>query len=359
MEQAAIAGRRLISQQIAKSAADRPEEAVRALGAVQAQDFLGSLWAVGLRTPGATEPAIERALAERTIVRTWPMRGTIHLVAAADVRWMLELLAPRVVQRTASRRAQLEIDEPTVAASAALLSQALAGGRQLARGAIYELLGQHGIATANSRGLHILGRLAHDGLICFGAREGKQPTFALLDEWAPSARSLPRDEALAMLALRYFSGHGPATVSDLMWWSGLTTKEASAGLADAAAQLGREQAGGQTYYFAQDARAAAPAPDAAFLLPPFDEFLVGYRDRSAVIDTAGMERVAPGSNGIFHPIVVLGGRVVGTWRREIKRDRVLLSFSLFGPLDSAQSAAVAAAGERYGQFLGLPAAIGL
>lgn len=357
MDHAAIAGRRLIGQMIAQPEHERPEAVVAALGAVQAQDYLGSLWAVGLRTPGATEPAIERALAERKIIRTWPMRGTIHLVAADDVRWMQELLAPRVVQRTAGRRAQLEIDEPTVAASAALLSQALAGGRQLARGAIYELLEQAGIATANSRGLHILGRLAHDRLLCFGARAGKQPTFALLEEWAPGARSLPRDEALATLALRYFSGHGPATLADLMWWSGLTTKEANAGLADVAAQLGREQAGGQTYYFAQGARAAAPEPGEAFLLPPFDEFLVGYRDRSAVIDAAGMGRVAPGGNGIFHPIIVLGGRVVGLWRRELKRDRVILSFSPFESFDSAQLAAVAAAGERYGQFLGLPATI--
>src|SRR4051812_13970019 len=203
-----IALLRLVSQQISQPAFAHPSEVVAWLGAVQAQDYLGALWAVGLRAPGATEATIEQALAEKTIVRTWPMRGTIHFVAAADVRWMLELLAPRVVQRTMSRRAGLGLDEQVIAASAQVLTRALEGGQQLTRNAIYELLEQANIATGNSRGMHILGRLSHDRLLCYGARAGKQPTFALLDEWAPHAKSLPLDEALATLAQRYFASHG-------------------------------------------------------------------------------------------------------------------------------------------------------
>src|SRR3954447_26325092 len=169
-----IALRRLVNQQIAQPTFGRPSELVAWLGAVQAQDYLGALWAVGLRTPGATEQSIEQALAEKTIVRTWPMRGTIHFVAAADVRWMLELLAPRVVRRTRSRRAELGLDETVIAASADLLASALQGGKQLTRNAIYTLLEQANIKTDASRGLHILGRLAHDQLLCYGARAGKQ-----------------------------------------------------------------------------------------------------------------------------------------------------------------------------------------
>jgi hypothetical protein len=346
-----IALQRLANQQVAQPAFAQPSEVVAWLGAVQAQDYLGALWAVGLRTPSATEQAIEQALAEKTIVRTWPMRGTIHFVAAADVRWMLELLAPRVVKRSASRRAQLGVDDATLAASAKVVAKALQGGRQLRRSALYERLEQAGIATGASRGLHILGWLAHDRLICFGAREGKQPSFALLDEWAPGAKSLPRDEALATLTLRYFSSHGPATLQDLMWWSGLTTAEAKVGLAAVAAQLGREVIGGQEYYFAQDAR-AADMPQEAFLLPPFDEYLVAYRDRGAALDPQFNAQVVPGGNGIFNPIVVIGGRVVGTWKRALRRDSVVMTFSSFTSFGEAQASAIAAAAERYGSFLG-------
>src|SRR5438552_4426922 len=157
-----IALRRLLNQQIAQPGFAHLGEVVAWLGAVQAQDYLGALWAVGLRTAGATEQTIEQALAERTIVRTWPMRGTIHFVAAADVRWMLDLLAPRVVQRSTGRRTQLGLDETIIAASGEVIARALQGGKQLPRNALYELLERANIATANSRGLHILGRLAHD-----------------------------------------------------------------------------------------------------------------------------------------------------------------------------------------------------
>lgn len=353
-----IALRRLLGQQVARPELTEPHQVVARLGAVQAQDFLGALWAIGLRTPGASEQAIERALAERTIVRTWPMRGTLHFVAAADARWMLELLAPRVVQRSAARRAQLELDEPTLAASARIISNALQGGKQLARNEIYALLEQANISTKSSRGLHILGWLAHDRLICFGARDGKQPTFALLDEWAPGARSLPHDQALAALVLRYFTGHGPATVQDCMWWSGLTTKEVKAGLAEVAPQLGHERVAGQDYFFAQDLAQTPDEARGAFLLPPFDEFLVGYRDRSAALDSSHNTLVNPGGNGMFNPIVVIGGRVVGTWKRALKQSSVAMTFSPFTSFDDSQAEAIAVAAERYGRFLGKTAIVG-
>jgi DNA glycosylase AlkZ-like len=352
-----IALQRMVNQQIAQPTFAHPSEVVAWLGAVQAQDYLGALWAVGLRTPGATEQTIEQALAEKTIVRTWPMRGTIHFVAAADVRWMLELLAPRVVRRTRSRRAELGLDETVIAASADVLSSALQGGKQLTRNAIYALLEQANIKTDSSRGLHILGRLAHDQLLCYGARAGKQPTFALLDEWAPHAKSLPHDEALATLAERYFTSHGPATMQDFMWWSGLTTKEAKAGLAAIERQLGRAIVGGQEYYFAEDLRDASADPHAAFLLPPFDEFLVAYRDRSAALDPAYNQLIVPGGNGIFNPIIVIGGRVVGAWKRTFKNDSVYMTFSPFTAFSASQVSAIAAAAERYGCFVGKRAVV--
>jgi hypothetical protein len=354
-----IALQRLRNQQIAQPTFAHPSEVVAGLGAVQAQDYLGALWAVGLRTPGATEQTIEQALAEKTIVRTWPMRGTIHFVAAADVRWMLELLAPRVVQRSTRRRTQLGLDESIITASAKVIAGALQGGKQLPRNTIYELLERANIATDSSRGLHILGRLAHDRLLCFGTRAGKQPTFALLDEWVPGAQSLPRDEALATLALRYFAGHGPATVQDFMWWSGLTTAEAKAGLAAVGARLEHERIGVQDYYFAQDLTAAAIRPHDAFLLPPFDEFLVGYRDRSVALDPQYNALIVPGGNGIFNPIIVIGGRVVGTWKRAFKKESVVLTFRPFAAFTEAQASAIAAAAQRYARFVGKQAIVEL
>ena len=347
-----IAHQRLFSQQIAQPTFAQPSEVVAWLGAVQAQDYLGALWAVGLRISGATEQTIEQALAEKTIVRTWPMRGTIHFVAATDVRWMLELLAPRVIRRSKSRHTQLGLDETVISASAKVITKALHGGKQLPRNALYALLEREHIATDSSRGLHILGRLAHDRLICFGARAGKQPTFALLDEWVPDAKSLPHDQALAMLALRYFTGHGPATVQDLMWWSGLTTTEAKAGLAAVATQLGRQVIAGQEYYFAQERTKATRRSLDAFLLPPFDEFLVSYRDRRASLDADYNTRVVPGGNGIFNPIIVIDGRVVGTWKRTLKKASVELTFSPFTAFSDAQANAITAAAERYGRFVG-------
>jgi hypothetical protein len=357
LTQETIGQHRLVSQQIASPTFSDPGEVVRWLGAVQAQDYLAALWAVGLRTVGATEQVLERALAERRIVRTWPMRGTIHFVAPVDVRWMLELLTPRVVQRSQSRLRQLGLDAATLTASAQVVTRALEGGRRLTRPALYRALAADGIAADGARGLHILGQLAQARLICFGPHDGKQPTFVLLDEWVPPAPALSRDEALATLALRYFTSHGPATVHDFVWWSGLTVAEAKAGLGAVAAQLAHATLDGQTYYWADEDAPNAGDEAGGFLLPSFDEFLVGYRDRSAVLDPARTTAVVPGGNGMFNPIAVSSSRVVGTWKRVIKPRHVVVAFSPFAPWSDSQVQAFQAAAERYGRFLGLPVVV--
>lgn len=348
MHASEIGLRRLASQQITSPRLDDPAEVVRRLGAVQAQDYLGALWAVGLRTVGATEETVTQALAAGRIVRTWPMRGTIHLVAPEDVRWMLALLTPRVIQGGQGRLRQLGLDAETLAASARVVAAALEGGRHLTRQGLFDQLEAVGIATAGQRGYHILVQLAQTGLICFGAHAGKQPTFALLDEWVPPAPPLPREEALAALALRYVQSRGPATIPDFCWWSGLTVADAKAGLGAIAGQVETAQYDGQTFYF--DPAAAGDDPHQLYLLPPFDEFLLAYRDRSAVIAPANMGRVAPGANGMFNPIVVLGGRVAGTWHRERKTNHIALSVSPFEPWVEPHSPLVAAV-DRYSRFM--------
>lgn len=348
-----IAARRVANQHLARPVFEKPSDVVRRFGAVQAQDYLGSLWAVGQRTKGATERDVESAIAGGSVIRTWPMRGTLHFVAAADVRWMLELLTPRVVARSAGRYRQLELDERTFARSRDVLTRALRGGGRLTRSALYGALESARIPVKGQRGIHILSRLAQDGLICFAAREGKQHTFALLDEWAPAAESLRRDDALAELAGRYFKSHGPATLQDFVWWSGLKTTDARAGLEAAEPNLLREDFEGRTYWLpsttgdsGSEPKGASPS---ALLLPVYDEYTVAYRDRSAVLSPADAGR---SGNGIFRHVIVINGRVAGTWGRTLKKGSVVITPSPFAKFSRAEARAIAAAADRYGEFLG-------
>ena len=356
MDKAQLANLRLHTQGIAATAWTTPGEVVAGLGAVQAQDYLGALWAIGLRMRQATEAGVEAAIAGRTIVRTWPMRGTLHFVAAADVRWMIELLAPRVVANNARRERQLELDDRTFARSRELFTEALQGGKQLSRPAMYQILEAAGLPTAGQRGIHILSRLAHEGLLCFGTREGKQPTFVLLDEWVPGAPRLDHDEALAELARRYFTGHGPATLHDLMWWSGIPAADARAALAMAQAGLDHVEVDGQTYWMAPDALGAGTAAG-LHLLAPFDEYLLGYRDRSAVLDPLHTTKVNPGNNGVFSPTIVVCGRIVGTWKRVFKRNAVVITPHPFTTLAEDEIDAFSAAAEEYAAFLGMAGSV--
>jgi Winged helix DNA-binding domain len=325
---------------------------VASLAAVQAQDYAGALWAIGLRLPDATEADVKQAIADRTIIRTWMMRGTLHFVAAADVRWMRELLAPQLVSSSAHRCEQLELTAKIFGRSEGACLKALEGGRTLTRGEIYKVLERSRISTAGQRGAHILWRLAHDGVICFGAHAGKQQTFVLLDEWTPKAKKVERDHALAELARRYFSSHGPATLQDFGWWSGLKAADARAALEMASAKLARETMDDKVYWMPQD-KDKTDAPDAVHLLPGFDEYLIGYKDRSASLDPSYATKIVPGNNGMFLPTVVGSGRVVGTWKRAFKQNAVVITASFFSSPKKGEARAVAEAAERYGVFLGM------
>lgn len=349
-----IARQRLHNQAITPAEVATPGAVVKQLGAVQAQDYLGSLWALGLRMQKAVEADIEQAIANREIIRTWPMRGTLHFVAPDDVRWMLALLTPRIIARAARRHKQLELDATTFARSETLFAKALQGGKQLTRPELMDVLEQDGISTNTQRGYHILWRAGQSGLICFGPRRGKQDTFVWLDDWLPKGKSLSREESLFELAHRYFSGHGPATIHDFMWWSGLPAADARAGLAMVEAQLAHEERDGQTYWFSPEWPAPKVDSPTAYFLPSFDEYLLGYKDRSAVLDPAHATKVVPGANGMFKPIIVIDGRVVGTWKRTLKKEKVVMALHPFNALSEAEGEAVAVAAERYGAFVNLP-----
>ena len=351
-----IARYRFSNQLIARQSAKTPAEVVAWLGAMQAQDFLGAKWSVGLRAPGLSDAAVDQALADRTIVRTWPMRGTLHFVAPQDVKWMLALLASRVLASSKGRWQQLGLNDKIFAQSRKIFRQALHGGKQLTRAELYQALERAKISTAGQRGYHLLSRNAQEGLICLGAPQGKQQTFVLLDEWVPPAKPLQREEALAKLVLRYFVSHGPATVKDFVWWSGLTGKDAQAGIEMNVSQLASGVVDSKTYWMGRRMSALPPHSPVVALLPGFDEYILGYTERDPILDPRHARRVYSGLNLLFNPTIVIDGRIQGTWKRLIRKETVDLSLHPFKRLNQAEAHALQRAIQRYGEFLGLRAA---
>jgi hypothetical protein len=349
--------RRLRNQYINGSRLEDPAEVVRALGAVQAQDYYAALWAIGLRMRGARGATIEQAIVDRRIVRTWPMRGTLHFVAAEDVRWLIELLAPRILQRSAARLLRdFAIDRPVIKRASKIVTAALSGGSVLTRAALYERLDAQGIATGEQRGMHILWWLAHEALICCGPRAGKQPTFVLLDAWIPTPSSLTREEALPLLARRYFAHHGPATLEDFVWWSGLTVADANAAVEGARPRLSSEEHNKTIWWSGMDAPRRTTRSARCHLLPVYDEYTVGYADRSAALDPVHAKHQAAGY-GIFRAPIVIQGRIVGSWTREIKKNRVDIRIVPLTRFDREQLRCIDEAAQRYGKFLGLAAKV--
>ena len=344
---------RLYNQHLGGTPFATPDEVVRWFGAVQAQDFPGSLWAIGMRVKNATEATVEQAIAERKIIRTWPMRSTLHFVSPEDVRWMLKLLTPRVIARSQARCRQLELDAMVFARSRKLFEKALRDGKQLARNTLYAVLNAAGVSTSDSRGLHILARLAQDGVICFGPRAGKQQTFVLLDEWVPPAMQIEQEVALAKLAERYFNSHGPATLYDFVWWSGLKVSDARAGVELAKAALAEDRINGQSYWMAPNASRAKKSAT-AHLLPSYDEYTVGYKDRSALIDSAHVKLLDP-VRSIFSPTLLINGKIVGMWKRTFQKESVFISPVLFTRLRPGERHSLTKTVNRYAEFLGLPA----
>jgi len=351
-----IGALRLHNQHISRNKYKTPGQIVAWMGGMQGQDFPGVKWSIGLRLPNATEVDINRALDGGKIVRTWPMRGTLHIVAAADVRWILSLTSPKNIAGSLRRREALELDDKTLGRCREVFAKTLHGGKQQSREDMYSALENAGISTAGQRGYHILWNAALHGLICFAATTGKEQTFALLDEWIAPAREKTRDEALAELALRYFSSRGPVTLQDYIWWSGLSAGDARAGFESIKSDLVQETVNKQIYWMPPDI--ILPENQAsAFALPGFDEYLLGYKDRSAVLDREHAEKVCPGSNGMFASTIVINGRVAGTWRRSIKKNSINIIPQPFTALRKAERRAFNEAAERYAAFMSLPAVL--
>ena len=347
-----IAYQRLQNQHLWRPLSGKPEDVVRRLVAVQAQDFAGAKWALGLRLQGATDAAIEDAFTEGSILRTHLLRPTWHFVTPADIRWILALTAPRVHAVNASMYRKLELDRAILKRSKAVLAKALQGNNQLTRDELRGALRKAGIATEGEfRMGYIMMAAELDGIVCSGGRRGKQFTYALLDERAPHARTLEGDEALAELARRYFISRGPATLADFAKWSGLTITDAKRGLDFVRTQLLQEVVDGQTSWFSKPEPSVKAVSPTAYLLSIYDEYISGYKDHSAIGDERHLAQLKALGNAL-NSIVVVDGQVIGTWKRTLKRSTVIIETNPFAPLTRAENRAVALAAEQYGSFLG-------
>jgi hypothetical protein len=346
-----IACQRLSNQHISQQTYGTPDEIVRRLGAVQSQDYAAAKWALGLRLQGVTDRDIEQAFDDGAILRTHVMRPTWHFVSPVDIRWLLTLTAPRVHVANAYWYRKLELDDEIFQRSNTVLTSSLQGGKQLTRAELATALQRAGIMTDDTVRLASLMMHAElDGLICSGARQGKQFTYALLEERVPPVSVLAHDEALALLTSRYFTSHGPATLYDFAWWSGLTVAEASMGLDMVRSRFVCEVVDSQTYWFSPEISPDRGPDPVAYLLPNFDEYTVSYKDRSAICGVMQMQK--PGlRDSIFTHVIVIHGQVMGTWKRTIKKDSVLLMPSFFAPLDDAEAAIFLASVKRYATFL--------
>ena len=342
---------RLINQQIAANHFQTPGEVVKWLGAIQAQDYLGALWAVGCRLKGMKQANIEKAITDKTIIRTWPMRGTLHFVPPEDAKWMLQLLTPRVIARAASEYRKSGLDKKVFTKSKDVFLKALEGGKILSRKEMYEALEKAKIDTAGTRGLHILGVLAQEGLICFGPRVGKQQGFVLLEEWIPNSKTVNGDEALTELSLRYFTGHGPATMQDFAWWSGLTITEAKKAIGLVKKILVEVKLNGQSYWMKEGPLTRTRA-SGIYLLPAFDEYLVGYKDRSAALESLHLRKVFT-INGIFNPVVIINGKIAAVWKRNLAKNEVVVQLEAFQSFTLAQKEGIRKAAKKYSTFIGL------
>lgn len=345
-----ITRQRLHNQQISFRAFTKPCDVVRHLVALQAQDYQASQWAIGLRTNGLTvDTEIEQEVSDRQIIRTWPMRGTLHWVAAEDARWLLKLLTPRVIKSFAGRYRDLHLTNTILSKSRKLTEKALQEEQQLTRTELYRIFEQNGISTDNQRGYHILCYLAQQAVICFGERRGKHQTFVLFDEWVKHSKDLQGEEALAELAARYITSRGPVTVYDFSYWSGLKVTSARKAFHIVEDQFVKKENDGHTYWLPESFPGTLQNTEEIYLLPSFDEMICGYKDRSATLPSEHQKSTIL-RNGIIRPTIIQKEKVTGIWKRKIKKETIRIETEWFEESNQPDLRDLVTAGRNYGQF---------
>jgi hypothetical protein len=340
---------RLASHQLSGNRLKAPAEVVAWAGAVQAQDFGMAKWAIGVRLPGSTEKAVEEAFNRGEVLRTHVLRPTWHFVTPKNIRWMLALSADKIKASARSRDRDLEITETLYSRTNRLIEKALEGNCHLTREDVACVLENANIRTDTARMTHFLMRAEVESIVCSGRLKGKTHTYALLDERVSPDPALHREEALARLAGIYFTSHSPATLQDFAWWSGLSQTEAQNGLDTVQADLLAEKKNGLTYYRPANTFARKQeAPAQVHLLPAFDEYIIAYRDRLAVLPAENYAG-AISSNGIFRPVILINGIVAGLWKRTASKHQPL-ELNFLTPPDAVAESLIRQAADRYLTF---------
>jgi hypothetical protein len=353
-----ICSQRLVNQHLTRQSLEKASDIVGLLGAVQAQDYSGAKWALAQRTRGATDSVVEKEINEGAILRTHVLRPTWHFVAPADIRWMLALTGLRVKAVLAYYDRELGIDDAVLRRSRTVFTKALLDGTQLTRSELAQALTR---ARIRADGTQRLARLVMhaelDGLICSGARRGKQFTYALLEDRVPKAKELERDAALSELATRYFTTRGPATVRDFAWWSGLSITDAKRGVQAAEAGFEHVVIAGRQYWFPHAGRSTKRKSLVARLLPAYDEYFIGLKDRTAMQAKLKSSGVEPKVDFIFSRALTVDGQIVGGWQHTFKGKSVLVELKPHTRLGEEEHRAVAREVDRFAAFLELSAGL--
>lgn len=344
---------RLRNHKLSSPTFEDPANVVRWFGAVQAQDFHGAKWALALRMRKATNASVEEAFNRGEIVRTHLLRPTWHFIAPDDIRWLLELSGPRVNQRCAGTYRNYELDAAIFKRSHRVITKALEGGKHRTRTELKAALNRAGIVADDGvRLAHILLRAELDGLICSGPRSGNQFTYALLDERVPQGKRCNLDEALVELTRRYFTSHGPASLADYVWWSGLPASDARRGIAMLNREFEEIQIEGVTYWSANNLKRSGNLPAGAHLLPAYDEYNVAYKNRQHVFDQSAVSQIT--TWGALGPTVIVNGRILAIWKATLGRNAIDINIEPARSLTTAEAAAVTKAATRYAAFMNLP-----
>jgi hypothetical protein len=345
-----IPAMRLMAQAIGTNRFKTPQQVVSWMGAMQAQDFNMAKWAIGIRIAAGTEHAVDAALSSGKIIRTHVLRPTWHFVAPADIHWMLELSRSRILAQVKTRHKQLGLTAALLNKAKTLLEKSLSNKNHLTRDEVITLLNKSKIPTNDSRASHILFAAELDGLICSGKSKNKKLTYALLNERVPSPKLISHDEALAKLAVKYFSSHGPATIADFSWWSGLSLTEAKKAAEMCRKEFTVEKIESSEYWYSPNI-ASAHYTQSPVLLPAFDEFIISYKDRSAVIPQNISKKIIS-NNGIFWPVILLDGKIAGLWSRVNGNKEILIKTEFFGKLPAKSASLLKEALETYSHFAG-------
>ena len=350
---------RLLNQQLVKPEFRQPKDLVAWMGAVQAQSYSMAKWAIGIRLASGTLQAVEESLRKGEILRTHVMRPTWHFVAAEDIRWMLQLTGQRIKTACESyaRSSQLEITPKQMLQSFGNLQKMLEGNKSLTRQEIGEALEQQKIITNDHRITTLLGCAEAEGVICSGIDKGSKTTYALLEERVPPMKELAKEEALACFARKYFQSHSPATLNDFVWWSGLTKTEAKQAIysieSELTQEVTKEMNGEQTWYIHTHCRTNGKVANSCFLLPSYDEFLISYKDRTGVLPLAHHPKAFT-NNGLFYPVILHNGTVVGNWTKNTKKNEISVGHSYFEPDTLIDESLLETARGQYESFLFTP-----